>query len=182
MVHSRGASLGPRFGPPARRGNVSSELVAYGIEARTEGNGISQVTCKDAPPLSVDTSAGQSPERFGPVELLAAAFAACTLKNLERFSHLLSFGYARATMRVVAERVDRPPRVVGLRYVLQLTSDEPPHRVDLLRRNLIKFGTVSSTLARAVEIHGEVEVESASNPGEFRSLPLDLSGKSTRSV
>ena len=160
---------------------MSAEVVSYEIEARTEGDRTSQVTGRDASPLSVDTSAGQRPDKFGPAELLAAALATCTLKNVERFSHRLPFRYVRATMRVVAERADRPPRIVALRYLLQLTSDEPPHRVDLLRRNLIQFGTVYNTLARAVEIHGEIEVEPASPPGEFRSLPPPRSGESLRS-
>ena len=159
------SSADPNTSAPAPGGKASSSIQSYEIDARTEGNGVSRVTCKAASPLSVDTSAGQSAESFGPAELLAAAFAACTLKNVERFSHLLPFRYARATMHVVAERTDGPPRIAGLQYVLRVTTDEPPHRVDLLRRNLVKFGTVYNTLAGSVEIHGEIEVEPASSSG-----------------
>lgn len=151
--------------------SASSGAPRYEIEAHTQENGISLVTCKTAPPLAVDTSAGQRPDRFGPAELLAAAFAACTLKNVERFSQLLAFRYVQATMRVVAERTDRPPRITGLRYVLRLTTDEPPHRVDLLRRNLVRFGTVYNTLAPAVEIRGEIAVESTPLTGGPLSRP-----------
>lgn len=169
-----------RAPPSVERGNPVAQ--SYEIEAHTEGNGISQVTCKSAVPLSLDTSQGQSPERFGPAELLAAAFAACTLKNIERFSHLLPFRYTRATMHVVAERTDRPPRISGLRYVLRLTTDEPPHRVDLLRRNLAKFGTVYNTLAQSVEIHGEIQVDSTSDPGDLRPPPARSAGAPTGST
>lgn len=161
---------------------MNAEIQSYEVGADTDATGVSQVTCKHASPLSVDTSAGQSTERFGPAELLAAAFATCTLKNVERFSHLLPFRYARASMHVVAERTDRPPRITGLRYVLRLTTDESPHRVDLLRRNLVKFGTVYNTLARAVEIHGEIEVEPASHSGGLGPDSVELSGQTTGSL
>lgn len=159
---------------------MSAEIPSYEIEADTDGNGISRVTCKSASPLSVDTSAGQSPERFGPAELLAAAFAACMLKNVERFSHTLSFRYRGARMQVTAEREGRPPRIVRLRYVLRLSTDEPAVRIDLLRRNLLRFGTVSMTLARSCEITGEIETEATSvrldrgvPAGDDRATPTD---------
>ena len=169
------ADPGPSTSAPGE--GARSSTPPYEIDARTEGNGVSRVTGRAASPLTVDTSAGQSPESFGPAELLAAAFAACSLKNVERFSHLLPFRYSGATMHVVAERTDGPPRIADPRYVLRLTTDEPPQRVDLLRRNLVKFGTVYNTLARSVEIHGEIEVEPP--PSSGRSPP-DARGPGSR--
>ncbi|MCL4307896.1 MAG: hypothetical protein M1126_00815 [Candidatus Thermoplasmatota archaeon] len=58
----------------------------YQVDARTVEDGVSVVTGKSAPPLSVDTSVGQSEDRFGPTELLAASLAACLLKNLTRLA------------------------------------------------------------------------------------------------
>ena len=76
-------------------------------------------------------------------------------------------------MHVTVERTDRLPQITGLRYVLRLTTDEPPDRVDLLRRNLIQFGTVYRTLAGTVDIRGEIEVEPNGSSGDARSAPLE---------
>jgi len=40
----------------------------------------------------------------GPAELLASAFAACLLKNIEREGHLLSFRYQRVEVDVTVRR------------------------------------------------------------------------------
>ena len=87
------------------------------------------------------------------------AFAACALKNVERFSKLLPFRYEGASIRVIAERQDASPRFTSIRYELRIATDEPPERVDLLERNTAKFGTVYNTLAAACEVSGEVIAE-----------------------
>ena len=37
-----------------------------------------------------------------------------------------------------------------------MLTDEPPKRVDLLQRNLAKYGTVYNTLAEVCEISGDI--------------------------
>ena len=92
----------------------------------------------------------------GPADLLAAALAACILKNVERFSKTLRFRYQRATVHVAVEREDRPPRIVRARYSLRVETDEPEPRLALLHRNILKFGTITNTLAAAADLHGEI--------------------------
>ena len=87
---------------------------------------------------------------MGPADLLASAFAACVLKNVERFARMLSFTYDTASIRVMLERQDRPPRITSVQYALHLVTAETPHRVDLLHRNLVKHGTIFNTLARSL--------------------------------
>jgi uncharacterized OsmC-like protein len=94
----------------------------------------------------------------GPGELLAAAFAACLLKNVERASKLLPVRYQSADVEVTARRQDAPPRFVDISYELHLVTDEPERRVELLHHNLRRYGTVFNTLAAACEIHGRVAV------------------------
>lgn len=106
-----------------------------------------------------DSTAGQDPELPGPAELLAAAFAACMLKNVERFAEMMPFHYEHAAIEVTAEREASPPHIARLRYHLRLVTSEPPHRVELLHHNLRKFGTVVNTLAVACEVEGEVSLE-----------------------
>jgi len=92
----------------------------------------------------------------GPADLLAAALAACILKNVERFSGMLPFRYQRATVDVVVERDEPPPRIVRARYTLRVETDEPVRRVELLHRNIRQFGTITNTLAAACDLQGEI--------------------------
>ena len=92
----------------------------------------------------------------GPAELLAGAFAACLLKNVARSSALLPFTYESVRVDVTMHRQDAPPRFTAIEYTLHLVSAEPAHRVELLHRNLQKFGTVYNTLAAVCEVSGTV--------------------------
>ena len=94
-----------------------------------------------------------------PAELLGAAFAACLLKNVERFSEILPFRQSGAFVRVELERQDSPPRFTRIRYELRVATDEDDRRVALLHRNLQKHGTVFNTLAATCEIEGELIAE-----------------------
>jgi hypothetical protein len=91
-------------------------------------------------------------------DLLARAFAACLLQSLERSSTTLRFRYDHAAVRATVERHGSPPCFSRLAYELELETDEPPGRVDLLHRSLLRQGPVTSTLAKALEIEGSVRV------------------------
>jgi len=132
--------------------------LTYTVDAGRAGPGVSVGWTRQAE-LRFDTGADLSDDLFGPADLLGAAFAACLLKNVERFSQILPFHYESASVHVALEREDRPPRIARIRYQLRLVTDEPAHRVDLLERNLIKFGTIYNTLAAACDVSGEVVAE-----------------------
>lgn len=103
-----------------------------------------------------DGTAGRVADIAGPADLLCAALSACILKNVERFSQMLSFQYESASVLVVAEREDPPPRIVRMHYDLEIVTDEPVERVELIHRNIQKFGTITNTLARACEVTGTI--------------------------
>lgn len=129
----------------------------YEVAAAVRKGGKASARAK-ASTIPFDGSAWQDALLPGPAELLATAFAACTLKNVERFSEILSFQYKSASIRVVAEREEHPPRIVSVRYTLRIETGEPAPRVDLLHRNLRKFGTVYNTLAAACAVDGKIIV------------------------
>ena len=104
-----------------------------------------------------DATAGRLDTLAGPADILCAALCACILKNVERFSHLLPFRYQSASIEVSAERDEPPPRIVSMRYLLRVVTDEPPQRVELLHRNIRKYGTITNTLAAACELSGTIE-------------------------
>lgn len=141
-----------------QREGVSSVPRSYEVEARVVRPGVSEATSKQAV-IEFDTSAGQSEVLPGPADLLTMAFAACVLKNVERFSLLLPFRYEQASIKVIAERQDAPPKMIRVTYSLQLVTDEPEQRVDLLHLNIRKYGTIYNTLTASCEVSGKVLVQ-----------------------
>lgn len=139
----------------------NAKVLTYEVIARVVGPGLSRAECKEAS-IEFDTSAGQSQTHMGPAELLVSAFAACILKNVERFSGILPFKYHGASIRVTAEREEQPPRITQVKYVLRVTTSEPPSQVDLLHRNIRKFGTIFNTIASACQVSGEIIAEAPS--------------------
>jgi uncharacterized OsmC-like protein len=148
---------------PGRPANPAAELpTTYTVRARIVGHARAEAEAAGET-IAFDASWASPPSGLpGPAELLASAFAACLLKNLERAGHLLRFHYESAEVDVVARRQDSPPRFVEISYELRVATDESQRRVDLVHLNLRKFGTVFNTLAAACDVHGQVR---ATSPG-----------------
>ena len=125
--------------------------VSAGGEGRLDAHGLS---------TPFDGTAGRVEALPGPADVLCAALCACVLKNVERFSHLLKFRYESARVRVSAERTAPPPRIVRMHYELEVTTSEPAARVELLHRNIEKFGTITNTLSLACEVTGSIRAVS----------------------
>lgn len=91
-----------------------------------------------------------------PVELLLGSFAACCLKNIERFSDILHFEYENAYIEVIGKRQESPTQVVGIKYTISIQSSDPKFNTELLQKNLQKYGTIYNTLKQICEIEGEI--------------------------
>lgn len=139
----------------------------YKVTARVPATGDPAVADTGTTPLDIDTTWGGKPGLPGPAELLATAFAACLLKNLARMQDLIAFDYQDADVEVVARRQDSPPKFVEITYTLKITTDEPQRRVDLVHRNLRRYGTIYNTLAAVCDVHGEL----VAAPGAQSPLP-----------
>lgn len=113
---------------------------------------------------SFDATAGRVEDLAGPADLLCAALCACILKNVERFSHMLPFHYESAHVHVVAERTDPPPLIEKMHYALEVVTDESQDRVELLHRNIQKYGTITNTLGKACEVSGVIRAVSSGPP------------------
>jgi uncharacterized OsmC-like protein len=134
---------------------MSAPPTTYTVHARSTGETAEVIAADEA--IAIDARWGAEPAGLpGPAELLAAAFSACLLKNLERSRSMLSFSYEHAEVRVVAHRQDTPPKFVGISYELTIATDEPERRVELVHRNLQKYGTVYNTLAAVCDVRGTV--------------------------
>jgi uncharacterized OsmC-like protein len=137
-------------------GQSSSPPTVYRVRAHSIGSGRAEVAA-GTEMIAFDASWASGPSGLpGPAELLASAFAACLLKNVERSGQLLPFRYDRAEVDVAARRQDAPPKFVAITWELRLVTDEPQHRVELLDRNLRRFGTVYNTLSAACAIEGRI--------------------------
>jgi uncharacterized OsmC-like protein len=121
------------------------------VRAHTTPDGTARIEAADQT-IPVDTAWDRPPSgQPGPAELLAAALAACLLKNLNRAGRLLPFRYTGAEVDVLAGRQDTPPRFTRFTYELRLVTDEPLRRVDLRL-----YGTVYNTLAATCDIQGRI--------------------------
>jgi uncharacterized OsmC-like protein len=91
-----------------------------------------------------------------PAELFLGAFAACMLKNVERFSELMKFTYSKASLEVNATRLENPPRMDNIEYKLTIQSDDSKLNTELLKKNLEKFGTIYNTVKLSSSVSGTV--------------------------
>jgi uncharacterized OsmC-like protein len=132
----------------------------YRVRGISLPGGHGEIQCNTT---NVKADTGSIPDGFrpGPAELLCASLAACLLKNVERFSELLPFEYEAATVEVVAERQGTPPRMMRMRYRIEIVTEESRSKVELLHRNIRKYGTITNTLAAACELSGEIVARSA---------------------
>lgn len=91
-----------------------------------------------------------------PAELFLGSFAACILKNVERFSVIMKFNYAKATINVQATRLENPPRMENIHYNVTMYSNDPKLNLVLLKKNLEKFGTIYNTVKLSCSITGTI--------------------------
>lgn len=128
-------------------------MIEYRVHARRiDGHG-SLARAKEAE-VVLDTDLAGRRDAMNPVELLLSALAACMLKGIERVVPLLHFQLNGAEVSLEAIRQDAPPKLTLIRYQIVVDSAENDQRLDLLHRNILKYGTISNTLAGAVPLEG----------------------------
>ncbi|WP_308993875.1 OsmC family protein [Mariniflexile litorale] len=91
-----------------------------------------------------------------PAELFLGSFASCILKNVERFSSMMKFTYTQATIKVNATRLENPPRMENIIYNLTIHSNDKKLNIDLLKKNIEKFGTIYNTVKLSCAISGTI--------------------------
>jgi len=128
-------------------------VTEYRVTARRIDSHGSLATAKQAE-VALDTDLAGRQDAMNPVELLLSALAACMLKGIERVTPLLKFRIDGAEVSLEAVRQDAPPKLTLIRYEIVVDSDESDQRLDLLHRNILKYGTISNTLGGAVPLEG----------------------------
>lgn len=119
---------------------------------------------KDKATLNIKQSKinfGTTPETAdtlpNPAELFLGSFAACILKNVERFSTFMNFEYSKAEITVSATRLEKPPRMDEINYELLIYSQDKSLNLELLKKNIEKFGTIFNTVQLSCTIVGNVK-------------------------
>jgi uncharacterized OsmC-like protein len=125
----------------------------YRVHARRIDAHGSLATAKEAE-VPLDTDLAGRRDAMNPVELLLSALAACMLNGIERVTPMLNFQTDGAEVRLEAVRQDAPPKLTLIRYEIVVDSAETDQRLDLLHRNILKYGTISKTLSSAVPLEG----------------------------
>ena len=95
-------------------------------------------------------------DALNPVELLLSALAACMIKGAERVLPTLKFQLEGMSVALEADRQDAPPKLTAIRYQITVDTPESEARLDLLHRNILKYGTISNTLSAAVPLTGTI--------------------------
>ena len=130
-------------------------MLEYTVEARRIDDHGSVVRTKDAE-ITLDTDMAGRDDAFNPAEMLLASLAACMLKGAERVAPMLEFELRGIEVSLHGTRQDSPPKMVRIDYEIIVDTDETDQRLDLLHRNLRKYGTITNTLAEATELIGTI--------------------------
>lgn len=125
----------------------------YRVHARRIDAHGSLASAKEAE-VVLDTDLGGRRDAMNPVELLLSALAACILKGIERVTPMLKFEFDGVEVKLEAVRQDTPSKLTLIRYAIVVDSPESDQRLDLLHRNILKYGTISNTLSAAVPLEG----------------------------
>lgn len=128
-------------------------MLEYEVTAHRQDAHGSLAMCKEAR-IALDTDLAGRPDAFNPAELLLAALAACILKNIERVAPIIHFDFRGIEVRVHGLRQDAPPRMTRIDYVVEIDTDEPDTRLELLHQNVQRHGTVFNTLSGGTELAG----------------------------
>ena len=93
-----------------------------------------------------------------PAELFLGSLSACILKNIERFSILMNFEYSNAEIKVNATRLEKPPRMDEISYELRIYSQDNNLNINLLKKNIEKFGTIFNTVKSSCSVIGKINI------------------------
>ena len=106
--------------------------------------------------INFDATSERDDELPNPAELLLTSLAACMLKNIQRYSEILHLSYRQARITIHGNRNDNPPYMSAITYQLEVDSDVDERKLENWHKNILKFGTVTNTLAKACELKGEM--------------------------
>lgn len=130
-------------------------MLKYEIHATLEQGGIAKSVANHSE-VAFDATSGRDDVLPNPAELLLTSLAACILKNVQRYSEILHLPYRKAQITIHGTRNDNPPFMAEIHYRLEVDTDVEDRKIENWHKNILKFGTVTNTLAKACELKGEM--------------------------
>jgi uncharacterized OsmC-like protein len=130
-------------------------MLEYSVQARRINAHACDATTKDAR-VVLDTDVNGRADAFNPAELLLAAVGACMIKGVERVTPMLQFELQGVAVKLHGVRQDSPPKMASIDYELIVDTQESDHRLELLHKNIRKYGTVSNTVAAGTPLTGRI--------------------------
>lgn len=109
--------------------------------------------CKNAE-ISLDTALEGNQDAFNPAELLLSALSACMIKGIMRVTPMLDFKLTGIEVIVDGVRQDVPPKMESIDYEIIVDTDESEDRLELLHKNVKKYGTVFNTVSAGTKLNG----------------------------
>ena len=132
-------------------------MLEYKIKAHLLNGGIAAATANQTE-IKFDATSGRDDVLPNPAELLLTSLASCMLKNVQRYSEILNIPYRKATILIHGTRNDNPPFMKEINYLLEVDTDADEKTMVKWHKNILKFGTVSNTLAKACDFKGEMKL------------------------
>lgn len=106
--------------------------------------------------IILDTGMAGRPDALNPAELLLASLAACMIKGAERVAPMIKFDLSGLQVSLQGQRQDSPPKMLAITYELVVDTSETDERIELLHKNIRKYGTISNTLDAALDLSGTI--------------------------
>ena len=107
--------------------------------------------------LVIDTGHSGRQDALNPVELLLAALSACIIKGIERVAGTLGIEYESVHVALTAHRPDEEAHIDDISYVITVGTSADQGKLDLLHKNLMKFGTIYNTVKAGTRLSGEIK-------------------------
>lgn len=131
-------------------------MLEYEINASVQQGGKATANANNSE-IAFDATSGRDDILPNPAELLLTSLAACMLKNVQRYSEILKIPYRSAKVTIHGKRNENPPAMSEINYLIEVDSDADVRKIENWHKNILKFGTITNTLAKACVITGEMK-------------------------
>jgi uncharacterized OsmC-like protein len=135
---------------------MGDEMMTFEVTANRIDSAGSLVHSKQSE-LIIDTGLAGRPDALNPVELLLAALSACIIKGIERVAGTLGIEYNTVNVSLTAHRPVDEARIDDITYVIRIGTKADQAKLDLLHKNLMKFGTIYNTVKTGTRLSGEIQ-------------------------
>ena len=76
--------------------------------------------------------------------------------DAEKITPMIRFELRGVEIALHGKRQDSPPKMTEIDYEIVVDTDESDQRLELLHKNIRKYGTISNTIAAAAKLEGTV--------------------------